>query len=384
MTVEQESTAPVPEAGLLAEALDVPPRALHLISREPLGTGSVTGFEVTETSAAPTVSYVDTSLLSVPIETGLVQEGVARVWTHPADPHLPALAAAAFGEAVGALLSRIGSEATAAPEIVSYRPGRRAVLRVAERDGTAWIKVVRPRRVQRIVDAHSALRAGGIPVPAIRAWSPDGLLVIDAARGTPATDARWDPEALVSAVSDLRERIAGVSMQRAARTSLAARVPWYVERLDELAPAEHSRVARLATTVRVGLENAPGETTIHGDLHFGQLFLSGTGSDIDISGLIDVDTAGRGDPADDAAAFLSHAVASAILTGTDGDRDRALGLVVAAQQRWGGDERTRALTIIQLLGHALAAAMHSGAEHVAELLDAAERLGRGETALRTT
>ncbi|RZI83558.1 MAG: hypothetical protein EOO67_17240, partial [Microbacterium sp.] len=111
--------------------------ALRAFSREPLGTGTVTGFEIRHPAGAGgpeipdgAVAYVDSSQLAVAHETGLVLEGVARVWIHPADPHLPALAPAAYGHAAEVLLGRLGIAAgTGAPQIVGYRPGRRAVLR---------------------------------------------------------------------------------------------------------------------------------------------------------------------------------------------------------------------------------------------------------------
>src|SRR5690606_30011203 len=96
--------------------------------REPLGAGSVTGFQTSD--AEPLLYFVDTSGLPVPAETGW-SSGDARIWMHPADPHLPALAPVAFEHASEALLARLGIATSSAPQIIAYRPGRRAVLRVA-------------------------------------------------------------------------------------------------------------------------------------------------------------------------------------------------------------------------------------------------------------
>lgn len=367
-------TAETDARALLADALDLDPAMLAALSREPLGAGSVSGFVITGTVSLPddTVAYVDTSQLPVARETGLVLEGEARVWVHPADPHLPALAPAAFGDATVVFLSRLGLTATAAPQLVGYRPGRRAVLRVPTGEGAAWVKVVRPRRVQRVVDAHAALRDHGLPVPAVRGWSPEGLLVLDAASGEAATDGGWEPESLLDAVTELRSRLATVPLGWQARTSVAARLSWYAPRLIDLLPHAEGRIRAVAGRADAALATLPRDiVAIHGDLHIGQLFLAGG----EVAGLIDVDTAGLGDPADDTAAFIGHAVASALLTAQiGGDASLVRQLAVAAEERWGADARVAALTAVHLLGHALGAA--SAGDH-----DRADALVRGAEAL---
>ena len=75
-----------------------------------------------------------------------------------------------------------------------------------------------------------------------------------------------------------------------------------------------------------------------------------------LAGIIDVDTAGRGFAADDSAAFLSHAIASAILTENGGDAPRAWALADGALVRWGDRPGVRGRAAVHLLGHALAAA----------------------------
>lgn len=374
-TADAPAAAPADgDAILLADALDVPAAAVRAFSREPLGAGTVAGFlldpEVASAQGLPpdSVVYLDTSLLPVTQETGLALDGVARVWLHPADPHLPALAPAAFGDAAAVLLARLGIAATATPALVGYRPGRRAVMRVPTATGSAWVKVVRPSRIERVVTAHDALRAAGLPVPAVRGWSPEGLLVLDGAEGTPATEATWDAEQLLESVDELRRRLAGVPLAWAARTSLAERLPWYLSRLERALP-DAGRLPALGAHIAQLLAAAPSSpATIHGDLHIGQLFLAaGT-----VSGLIDVDTAGRGDAGEDAAAFIGHAVASALLTQRrGGGAAQVRVLAELAFRRWGGDARTRALTAVHLLGHALGAASAGDAARAGQLLDIA-------------
>lgn len=405
----------LPEARLLRDALreaaGVDAGELQLVSREPLGTGSIAGFRTFErpqaaaagatgtpgaaskpgtpsTPAAPereVVYYVDTSGTPVPHETGLAlgdpERPDARIWLHPADPHLPALAPAAFGEAASTLLARIGLHSTALPELVAYRPGRRAVLRAPHTQGTAWVKIVRPSRVDRIAGIHGTLRAHGLPTPEVLAWSPEGLLVLGEAHGAPA-DARDapPPAALIDAIDALRTRLAAAPLGVPARASLSAQQHWYANRLaDSLAgSAPAQALARdVAARARDALEAAPfaeggAGVTVHGDLHLGQIFLGPDGA---VTGLIDLDTAGGGDPADDSAAFLAHALASVAMAqegaGSAGpDAARWAAIAAEASARWMPQtSRMRPLTAIHLLAHALGASeagMHARATRLIE------------------
>ncbi|MFT4280501.1 phosphotransferase [Microbacterium sp.] len=366
MTRPRDAAGRDDEAELVADALDVPRDALTPLSREPLGDGTVAGFVL----ADGTVAYVDSSGLRVAAETGLVQEGVGRVWIHPADPHLPALAPAAFGDAASILLSRLGIPGAQMPGLVGYRPGRRAVLRVVTDEGVVWVKVVRPRRIERIVEAHRVLHAHGLPVPAVRGWSPGGLLVLDDAEGEPATETTWEPGGLIDAVGALRARLAAAPLEGPARTSLRERLPWYTAGLHALRPGRRDQIDDIAAAVSA-IPESTDRVTIHGDLHLGQLFVR----DGEVSGLIDVDTAGQGSADDDAAAFLAHAVASALLTEATGGTSsaRVWALADAADRAWGGSSGARALTAVQLLGHAVGAASGGDERRADALLDYAAR-----------
>lgn len=383
------------EALLLADALGLDPARVVARTCEPLGRGSVAGFDVgtTETRVPPGVGstgevlryYVDTSRQPVDVETGLAlgdpSAPEARVWLHPADPHLPALAAAAFGHAAEALLARLGIVALASPVLIAYRPGRRAVLRIPTTEGDTWIKVVRPSRVERIVELHRVLSAGGVPVPAVRGWAPDGLIVIDDARGSAAPDVEWDPERLLDAVDDVRARLAHVRLDEAgalgwAAAGAARRLPWYRERLEAGPVGELERRATSVVTELVRSFPLAGRplTTVHGDLHFGQLFLGEQGA---VTSVIDVDTAGVGDPSEDAAAFIAHAIASALLTTDPAGRRRVSRLADGALVRWGGDPAVRLLSAVHVIGHAIGAMDRGDAAMAEDLVGVAEALTSG-------
>ncbi|MEJ1087630.1 phosphotransferase [Microbacterium sp. Mu-80] len=346
-----------------------------LRSREPLGPGAVTGFDLDHAGGMQTW-FVDTSRLAVQAETGMStgEDPVhpdARIWLHPADPHLPALAAAAFGHSAAALLARLGMTATGDIAMIGYRPGRRAVLRVATNAGDAWIKVVRPSRVDRLVSAHRACADGGLPVPTLLGWASEGLIVLDSAIGTPAAEVPWRPGQLLDEVDALRERIAHVAWDRPAK-SIADRLDWYAGHAGDDADA-----ARLVRGVRALLAGAPQapRSIVHGDLHFGQVFLDESHR---VSGVIDVDTFGVGVPAEDSAAFIAHAVASARLTGAI-DSARVWRLADHALRRWDAAD-VRAFTGIHLLGQANAARDNGDVIGARELSAAALRIVDGDGA----
>lgn len=371
---------------LLREVLELADDApVTLLSREPSGEGAVAGFTLVEADAELTY-FVDTSARAVPRETGLVLGGLdapeARVWLHPADPHLPALAPVAFSDAAATLLGRLGVTTTGVPRLVAYRAGRRAVLSVDAVGGVQWVKVVRPGRVERIVEAHRALAAAGVPQPALRGWSDEGLILIDQAPGTPAaaalgaSGAPIGPDALLDEVDALRQRIAAAALRDPARTDMARRLAWYAARLSVvLPPGQASGVARIVSAVEGGWESGGG-VVIHGDLHFGQLFLD---DEAHVAAVIDVDTAGVGAASDDTGAFLAHAVASAVLTPSPRD-ERVWQLARAAARRWDAASvpGTRTRAVAHLLGHALGAWESGARDRAGRILDAAHAVAVGD------
>lgn len=372
------------EAALLADGFAVPRASLTPLSREPLGDGSVAGFRVAHDDGRASIAYVDTSRRPVDRETGLVLEGVARIWTHPADPHLPALVPVAFGDALGVLLARLGIELDGRQELLAYRPGRRAVLRAPTTRGPVWIKVVPPRRAQRIVDAHAALGAAGAPVPAVHGWSPDGVIVTAHAPGEPALAADADPDAVLGAVDALRERIATADLAEPARARTPARLRWYAPRAAAELPGSADAAERIRARCEAALAADPPEPRpIHGDLHLGQVFLDEAPGEPRITGLVDVDTAGIGDPDEDPAALVAHTVASALLTEGLPGEDRVWRLAEAAHAR-AASPRVDALAAIHLLGHALAAGVAGESRRAARLIrladaaSAGRRIRRGE------
>lgn len=349
---------------------------LHLVDarrlRADAGPGGVTsGFAVTLGDAtgatAEHVVYVETS------PTPEDRPGVLRlrdeqgderaVWVYPNDPYLPALADVVYPERAGALLRELGiGDAPAAPHLTlrAYRPGKRAVVEATGEGFRVFLKVATPRRSARIVRRHATWREGNIPVPDVLG-ATEGLTVIAAQPGDPVDTrlADADPEALLDAVDALRARIASVPSTSAARASLAGRADWYAHRLAHEDPELADRLTAIGTTIAARTNGPANHATIHGDLHVGQLFVDPDDPGR-IVGVIDIDTAGLGDPADDAAAFWAHLIATTAFARDAGDEataDAAARLAGAARARWGAEQggvpRVAAIAAAHLLGHAL-------------------------------
>src|SRR5688572_23070137 len=116
------------------------------------------------------------------LEAGDVQVGVWRV---PHDPWLPGLAAITDPARLGPLLDALDvAPGRAEHRIVSYRPGRRAVVRVRRAGVTLFVKVTRPDQAQPLHDRHVAL-APAVPVPRSLGVDPArGLVVLQGLGGT--------------------------------------------------------------------------------------------------------------------------------------------------------------------------------------------------------
>src|SRR5690606_33301400 len=97
---------------------------------------------------------------------------------------------------------------------------------------------------------------------------------------------------------------------------------------------------------------APATQTVHGDLHLRQLLVEPDHPE-HIIGILDIDTAGLGDPADDDGAIWAH-----LAVMTEGGSVGAGRLAAILQPTWadGGAahrDRTAAVAAALLLGHGL-------------------------------
>lgn len=253
--------------------------------------------------------------LGAPLEVGL--------WRYPFDPALPGLVHVVVPELAEQFAGGlIGTDVV--PTVVSYRPGRRAVVRLDGSAGSVWVKVLRPARSARLATIHRTLHAAGLAVPGV-AHHDDGtgLLVLDHLEGETmrtrftaapadtglARDDRTRPAPAVE-LADLLVTLGSVDLGDVpARRRPLADVGAHVDSLVVTLPDASARVRRLHERLQVDRRGAPdaigADVTVHGDLHDGQLVVDAAGT---VVGLLDLDDVGRGDRADDLGNLIGHLV----------------------------------------------------------------------------
>jgi aminoglycoside phosphotransferase len=302
-------------------------------------------------------------VLTIPVDG---TNDVVTVWLYPSDPALPALRTVtdvASATAVLASLKIVGTPT--AVKVVSYRPGRRAVVRVDTTGQRLFLKVVEPGKAEAISERHELFRQSGLPVPRLLGVSPEGVVGMS---GLPGVEAQSvvgrivDHAAFLNQLEFLCSLLAAVPAVNTARPSLFRRLDWYLDRLSARLPDDVVRVEHVG--IEIAAKGAEGfdfqftPVTIHGDLHLGQLFVDQERPS-EISGILDIDTAGVGDPADDAGAFYAHVIALGESMTDPQAADRCFTLAEAWRARWhrnrnaGFEARASAIGATHLLGHAL-------------------------------
>lgn len=242
------------------------------------------------------------------------------VWRLAQDPALPGLQIAERPEEIAALLSGVDVTLDVVPRIRvrSYRPGQRAVLEVAGGRGRWFIKVVQPAAAGSLVLRHNMM-AEGLPVPPVLAQTNHGLVLLPEASGTLLRDRLTResfPGALPapSGVERLLDALPHDLLQLPPRRSVLQHLVGSVEVLrhcaesDPLVPAkiaadlgsEAERIADRAIAACMEPEDAP--IPVHGDLYHNQLLTEGP----QITGMLDVDTAGPGQRADEWATMVGY------------------------------------------------------------------------------
>jgi aminoglycoside phosphotransferase (APT) family kinase protein len=247
------------------------------------------------------------------------------VWRWPFDPVLQALEQVVTPGRVHELLGPLAPEGPAV-EVIAFRPTERAVVRITDRDGgrpAVYVKVVEPSLTDRFVRRHDDLRRAGLPVPAVLARGP-GWYAMEALTGSTLRDhlksgvRRWPAgSSFCSMLRNLnRATLSDPSLAR----SRDVEAPAQAAMLTSVLPGERQRLATIVD--RLG-EHTPRSArhlvTVHGDFHEAQVVLDGT----ELSGLLDIDDVGLGDPISDVGTLLAHLIYRARSTPLRGDRIRS-------------------------------------------------------------
>ncbi|BBX19521.1 phosphotransferase [Mycolicibacterium duvalii] len=228
------------------------------------------------------------------------------VWRWPQDPALPGLAL--LDDPVTGL-RELGVCPTGPVRAVvrAYRPGRRAVVEISDGTQTWFAKVVRPDAVAALRARHDLL-APSVPVPSVLGCSDDGVVVLPRAPGTPLRDLLTrdemplpGPAHLEALLTALPDRVMTLPGRRTV-----------LDRVDDAAavlrltacgtPGLLGTLRRLHDELRSAATPLHAVVPTHGDFYEGQLLAV----DGRVTGLLDVDTVGPGERADDWATLIGH------------------------------------------------------------------------------
>ena len=237
------------------------------------------------------------------------------VWRYPFDPDLPGLATAVTRSRANDLVADLVGEDVRL-EVRTFRPQRRAVVEANGSLGRAFLKVVPPADVGRLVAAHQALAAGGLPVPEVlRADHTLGIVILSAVPGSTLRAAltqgpsSWPAEPIV----DLLGRIGDIDWPDAppAEPGPLVHAAGHARLLEHVVPWERDRLHRLLESIGPSDEGTSAEPgrVVHGDLHEAQILVA---DDATVTGLLDLDEAGHGSSADDVANLTAHLLSLAL------------------------------------------------------------------------
>ena len=211
-------------------------------------------------------------------------------------------------------------------ELIKYRVGRRATIRLTGDDGdpVAYVKVLRPwkarKELRRLEAAHDVIGsiADAPPLPPVLDHNTEeGWIMLGALRGRSLHDLLWEGSGAEEAAL---ERTAGVLARfhsiRAAELDLPVLRP-------PMAPRQYAAIAsghlpERAAAYRRALDEieALGEVVfsqdrvVHGDLHDKNVLLDGEGVTI-----LDLDMLHAGDPVEDVGNLAAHLFLRGLQTG---------------------------------------------------------------------
>lgn len=232
------------------------------------------------------------------------------VWRYPFDPLVIGLPDAVVAEKLSEIFGP-GAADSMKLEVVAYRPTERAVVRAEDGAGRVrYIKAVRPDAAEALIKRHSDLRALGLPVPeVIDADAATGLVVLAELPGMTLRErikSNTPPWPHADDLLALMERIGSVPAEDLPPVPGRVRdAIGHARLLERVAPDVRKQLGELVErfTLELPVAEARSGRVVHGDLHEGQVIVDEDGR---ITGLLDIDDLGPGDPYDDLATLLAH------------------------------------------------------------------------------
>lgn len=239
-----------------------------------------------------------------------------HLWEYPFDPELPALELASDSSQLGAFLNTDVNI-----ELLSYRPTRRAVLRIETAEGEdLYAKVVRPDAQRDLMQRIHAIENSAIPSFSLirdaagSVLNARGLILTRAASGVPLSRfyTAFEPHQL-SAASSMLAAIEHTLDQIPPTAMLFPRKPAWADKCEHYAHAAATaypqgalRAERVARTIRSLISQAdmgPMQPT-HGDFYEANVLIAP--DELAVTGLLDLDSLGPGRRVHDWGCLLGH------------------------------------------------------------------------------
>ena len=272
------------------------------------------GVDVTDTLlAATTIAGPHAGTLPVEAETSDGSALSVGVWRWPFDPVLVDLATMVTPHLADAHLRElVGGDAGL--EVVAYRPTERAVVRARGTDREIYVKIVPPAITAALARRHVLLADAGLPVPRVVATG-SGWIAMEALVGTTLRDRLKDGSDRLAPrhrYRDLLDVLGDIDLGDVTPTrSRLADAPHHAAMLAAVLPDAAERLDTIVERLSESSPSRPPTGTVHGDLHEGQLVVD----DTTITGLLDIDDVGPGDPLDDVGALVAHLRFRALTSG---------------------------------------------------------------------
>jgi hypothetical protein len=263
--------------------------------------------------------------------------GEVAVWRFPEDPVLTGLEQILDEQRLADLLGYLDLEPRRVKVTpVVYRPIRRAVVRLSMRgdrlvfDREAgrvtvqagkryiFLKIVKPEHAALIGELHDRI-GHHLPTPrCYGAWSDLGLLALEGLPGLTLHDfirLRDERPPGPDELAALLETLPAAGAARGPVRSMRRRVKSHERLLRVILPDHAERIRRLSGTLR----ELPSERNaiVHADFYDSQVLVDDGGA---ITGLLDLDGVGWGNPADDLASMLGRVWTSGQTAGRGRDR----------------------------------------------------------------
>lgn len=226
------------------------------------------------------------------------------VWRYPEDPELPLLGVACSPARLSAVLGRRVSV-----ELLTYRPGRRAVVKARSRSGTYFVKVMRPQQTHGMVRRHVMLAEANVPAPAILTYDEHGLIVLDEVHGVPLSRVFSaginDAGALVRSLARTLDTLPVEALAFPKRAAWEYRADHYAHAAATALPEHSGRCRRIGGAVEDLLARCTDPVMVtHGDLYEANVFVDP--ESCEVTGLLDIDSLGPGYRASDLGCMVGH------------------------------------------------------------------------------